>query len=141
MPEIKLGEDELWCMSTFHRLTGVVAKDCMVTEGSVVFIVPEESMGLAIGRKGSRIRQARRLFGKDVMVVGYSQDPVKFIRNLMYPIRAIGVDIQNRKDKKVARVSVGSRDRAAAIGPRGKNISRVKEIARRHHDIDDVIIV
>ncbi len=107
----------------------------------MTFVVGSEDMGLAIGKKGSNIKHAEKVFGKEISVVEYSDDPVKFIKNSMYPIRPKTINIEGNDSKKVAKVLVHRKDRAVAIGAKGKNIHKVKKIVTRHHDIADVTIV
>jgi N utilization substance protein A len=40
----------------------------------------------------------------------------------------------------LAYVEVSNKDKGLAIGRNGKNIEKVKLVAKRHHDIDDVIL-
>lgn len=142
MAGIKLSGDEIGCIALFEGLTKATARDCIIDDdGSITFIVNEGDMGRAIGKGGSNIRQASKILKREVTVVEYSEDPVKFIRNLVYPIRPVKLKIEGKNSKAVARISVSPRDRAAAIGRRGKNIQRIKKIAARHHDVDDVVIL
>ncbi|MFQ5800955.1 MAG: NusA-like transcription termination signal-binding factor [Candidatus Hydrothermarchaeales archaeon] len=142
MPEIKLSGSEIGFIAVFGRLTKATPKDCIINDdASVTFVVNNAEMGLAIGKKGANIRQAEKVLKRNVDVVEYSADPVKFIRNVMYPIRPKDINIEGKNSKTVAKISVSRRDRAAAIGSRGRNIKKIKRIVTRHHDIDDVVIV
>jgi N utilization substance protein A len=142
MRGVKLSGTEIGCISTFQRLTKANAKDCIISDdGSIVFIVNKNDMGLAIGKKGANVKQSSKILKKDVSVVEYSENPVKFIKNVMYPIRTKTINIEDKAQKTVAKISVERRDRASAIGSKGKNINRVKKIVTRHHDIDDVVII
>jgi N utilization substance protein A len=50
------------------------------------------------------------------------------------------VNITTRNDKRVAYADVSNKEKGLAIGREGKNIGKVKMVAQRHHDIDDVIL-
>lgn len=142
MVGLKLSAAEIGCIATFEQLTGAVAKDCVTNEdSSVTFVVKPDTMGRAIGKGGSNIKHAGKVLKRDVGVVEYSEDPVKFIKNVMHPIRPKDINIEDKDSKTVAKVSVERRDRAAAIGSRGRNVQRIKKIVTRHHRIDDLIIV
>ena len=41
---------------------------------------------------------------------------------------------------KIAQVSVSPDLKGIVIGKGGKNINKAKELAKRHHDIEDVIV-
>jgi N utilization substance protein A len=141
MAEIRLTGSEIGSIAAFQQLTHATPRDCIIKEDSITFVVSKDEMGRAIGKKGINIKQVTRVLKKEVGVVEYSDDPVKFISNVMYPIRPKTINIEDKDSKTIAKVSVERRDRAAAIGSRGQNIHRIKNIVMRHHDIDDVTIV
>ncbi len=142
MTGIKLSGAEIGCMATFEKLTKAAPKDCIIDgERGVIFVVNSKDMGQAIGRKGSNLKNASRILKKNVGIVEYSHDPLIFIKNLLYPIKPKNINIEGRDSKTVAKISVERKDRALAIGSKGKNINRIKKIVTRHHDIDDVVIL
>jgi N utilization substance protein A len=142
MVKLKLNGDEIGCISTFQKLTNATARDCLINEDeTITFVFGKEHMGLAIGKNGSHIKEASNVFKKDVTVVEYSEDPVKFIKNVMYPIRPKTINIEGKNSKKVAKISVDKKDRSLAIGSRGRNIHKLNKIVSRHHNIDDVKII
>ncbi len=142
MAGLKLSAAEIGCIAAFERLTGAVAKDCITNDdSSITLVIKPDTMGLAIGKGGSNIKHAGKILKREVGVVEYSEDPVKFIKNVMHPIRPKDINIENKDSKTVAKISVEKRDRAAAIGSRGRNVQRIKRIVTRHHKIDDLIIL
>lgn len=143
MEALKLSSQEIQYIALFERLTGAVTKDCINDdeENKILFVVKKGDMGLAIGKKGSNIQRVRQALGKKVEVVEHSGDPVEFVKNAFHPVRVTDVSITAEgPQKKVARVVVDDRDRATAIGRRGKNIQKVKTLAERHHSINEVIV-
>ena len=142
MAEIKLAGTEIGCIAAFQNMTKATPRDCIIEEdNAITFIVNKEDMGCAIGKNGANIRHSSSVLKKEVNVVEYSPDPVKFIKNVMYPIRPKNINIEGKNSKTVAKISVEKKDRSLAIGSRGRNIHRLKKIVMRHHDIDDVVIV
>ena len=143
MDTLKLSSEEIRHIALFESRTGAITKDCVVddSENKVTFIVRKGDMGLAIGRKGANVQKIRQLLGKKIEIIEHSDDPKEFIKNLFKPLRVRDVIIIEKNDKKIARVDIDDRDRAYAIGRGGKNIQKVKYLAKRHHKIDDVIVI
>ncbi len=143
METLKLNSEEIRHIALFESITGAITKDCIVDsdDNKVTFIVKKGDMGLAIGRRGANVQKIRQLLGKKIEIIEHSDDPKEFIRNLFRPLRVRDVTIVEKGGKKIARVDVDDRDRALAIGKGGKKIQKVKYLAKRHHKIDDVIVI
>jgi N utilization substance protein A len=138
---IKLGGNEIRFISLFESITGAVARDCIIDEERIIFIVKPGSIGLAIGKKGINIKRVRDFLQKPIEVVEFAQSPENFIKNTLAPARIKLITITERRDgKKVAMVTVNEKDRGIAIGKNGKNVARARLLARRHYSIEDVII-
>ncbi|MCC7569455.1 MAG: NusA-like transcription termination signal-binding factor [Candidatus Methanofastidiosa archaeon] len=140
----RLGPEEIRYISLFESITGATVKDCLFDDHdeSVVYVVKEGEVGLAIGKKGANLGRVREMINKGVDIVEYSEDPRKFIENIMRPAKITNVTITERTDKKrVAMVEVPKKDRGIAIGRSGKTINRAKVLLKRHHGVDDVSIM
>lgn len=121
-------------------MTGAAVKDCIVDDSRIIYVIKEGDMGAAIGKKGDHINRMKKTVDKQIDLVEYSEEPVAFIKNAFGPITVKSVNITNRNDKRLAYVEVSNKDKGLAIGRNGKNIEKVKIVAKRHHDIDDVIL-
>jgi N utilization substance protein A len=62
------------------------------------------------------------------------------LQNLLQPANANNIKIGYKGDRRIAYVEVKTKEKGLAIGRNGKNIEKVKVLAKRHHDIDDVTI-
>ncbi len=136
---VKLSAESIRYLTLFESLTGASVKDCMIQDERIIFVVKKGDMGAAIGKGGINIERARELMSKRIEVVEHSDDPVEFIVNIFKPIR-VNVKLIEKQDKRIAQVSVDPQYKGLAIGKGGKNINKAKELAKRHHDIDDVIV-
>ena len=143
MPQIRLTAEEMRYISLFQDITGATARDCIIDEDNnrLIFLVKEGQAGLAIGRGGANVKKLRKILGKDIEVVEYSDDFETLVKNIFMParVRAIKV-IQMHDGRKRVRVAVEPKDKGLAIGKGGKNVSKARLILRRYHDIDDVVI-
>ncbi len=139
---VKLSADEIRYMALLEKTTGAVSKDCLVDEAGnkIVFVVNKGDMGLAIGRKGTKIQTVQQNLGKTVEVVEYSDDPAEFAKNLFHPYRVLGVSLEEGDGNKVALVEIDVRDTDRVRGPRGKNLEKARTLSQRHHGVDIKIV-
>ncbi len=133
---IKLNGPEINYITLFEKLTGASVKDCIATE-DLTFVVKEGDMGLAIGKDGVIINKIKREMGKEIHVYEHSEDSSKFIKNLFYPITIDKVEIEG----KIVKIHVTPDSKKRAIGRGGKKINTVREIAKRHLDIEEVQVL
>ncbi|MET1123861.1 MAG: NusA-like transcription termination signal-binding factor [Archaeoglobaceae archaeon] len=136
---LKLSDESIRYLTLFENLTGASVKDCLVYDDKVVFVVKKGDMGLAIGRGGINVERARELIGKKIEIIEHSDDPAEFIANIFKPIN-VKVRIIEKGGKNIAQISVSPDLKGIVIGKGGKNINKAKELARRHHDIEDIIV-
>ena len=140
---IKFTSNEMRYIALFESITNASAKDCIVDEeqGRVIFIINEGQIGVAIGRGGRNIHTLERMTGKKQEIIEYSEDPVKFIKNALKPALVNEVRVTERPDgKKMAVVAVNPKDKGVAIGKHGKNAERLRFLAKRYFQIQNVSI-
>ncbi|MCQ6962117.1 NusA-like transcription termination signal-binding factor [Methanolobus chelungpuianus] len=140
MSEIKLSTEGLRYIALFEELTKATVKDCIIDDGRIIYVIKAGDMGAAIGRNGDHINRVKKAVDKHIDLVEYSDEPVAFIKNAFSPVTVRTVNIVDRNNKRLAYVEVSNKDKGLAIGRNGKNIEKVKLVAKRHHDIDDVIL-
>ncbi len=140
---IKITADEMRYIALFESISGASVKDCIIDEegGRVVFIVNPGQVGVAIGKQGRNIHQLERMTGKKQEIVEFSEDPVQFIKNALKPAMVREVRITEKTDgKKMAVVTINPKDKGIAIGKNGKNAERLRFLAKRYFDIQNVSI-
>ena len=127
----------------FESMTGAMVKDCIIDDelSKVTFVVKNGDMGLAIGKGGSTVTKVKRAVDKGVEIIEYNEDPAQFIRNILSPaeLKSIKV-IQKEGQDKIAIVNADSSNKRIAIGKNGVNIERAKLLAKRQHDISNIIL-
>jgi N utilization substance protein A len=138
--EIKLSTEGIRYIALFEKLTGATVKDCIIDDDRIIYVIKAGDMGAAIGRKGDHINRMKKTVDKQIDLVEYSDEPGVFIKNAFSPVTVKSVNITSRNNKRLAYVEVSNKDKGLAIGRNGKNIEKVKLVAKRHHDIDDVIL-
>jgi len=140
---IKFTSTEMRYIALFESISGASVKDCIVDEeqGRVIFVVTEGQIGVAIGRGGRNIRTLERMTGKKHEIIEYSEEPVQFIKNALKPALVREVRLTERPDgKTIAVVTVNPRDKGVAIGKNGRNAERLRFLAKRYFQIQNVSI-
>ncbi|NHJ14945.1 MAG: NusA-like transcription termination signal-binding factor [Candidatus Thorarchaeota archaeon] len=140
---VKLSMDDMSLIATFERITGAAAVDVVLDEDGerIIFVVREKQLGKAIGKGGSNVKAAAEAFGRTIDVVEIADTPEEFVKSALAPARVEEVKIIVHRDgNRVASVTVKSEDRGIAIGKDGRNVARARILARRHFDLNNVVI-
>lgn len=140
---IKLTSKEMRYIALFESITGASVKDCILDEDAsrAIFIVKEGDVGMAIGKGGKNIRLLERMTSKKHEIIEYSEDAAQFIKNALKPARVTEIRITEKPDgKSIAVVSVDPKDKGMAIGKNGRNAERIRFLAKRYFQIQNVSI-
>ena len=140
---IKLTTDQMRMMSLFQNVTGATARDCIEDEKQdrVIFVVNTGKMGLAIGKGGVHIKSLQNIVKRNVELVEFDEDPVKFLSNLLNSKLVSEVKINTRPDgSKQAIVMVDPRKKGIVVGREGRNAEKARLLAKRYFNITHVLI-
>ncbi|MCK5628063.1 NusA-like transcription termination signal-binding factor [Candidatus Bathyarchaeota archaeon] len=130
-------------IALFENVSGASVKDCIIDEelARAIFIIKQGQVGIAIGKGGRNIHTLERMTGKKHEIIEYSEDPVQFIKNALKPAAVREVRITKRTDgRTMAVVSVNPKDKGVAIGKNGRNAERLRFLAKRYFQIQNVSI-
>ena len=140
---IKLTTDQMRLMSLFQSVTGATARDCVEDEKKdrVIFVVNEGKMGLAIGKGGSHIKNLQNLVKRNVELVEYSEDAIKFLKNILNSKLISDVKVNTRADGSLqAIVTVDPKKKGIVVGREGRNAEKARLLAKRYFEISSVLI-
>ncbi len=140
---IRLTTKEMRYIALFESITGATVKDCIVDDeqSRIIFVVKEGDIGVAIGKGGKNIHLLERMTSKKHEIIEHSTNPQQFIRNALKPAHVNEIRITERLDgKSIAVVSVNPRDKGVAIGKNGRNAERIRFLAKRYFQIENVSI-
>ena len=143
MSEIRITPEEMRYISLFQDFTGATVIDCIVDNeyDRLIFLVKPSEVGLAVGRGGSNLKRLRKLLGKQIEVVAYSDKLEELVKNIFRPaiVKSVRV-VKGPRGKRVI-VTVDPSTKGLAIGKGGKNIAKARLILKRHFGIDDIVVV
>jgi len=102
-----LDKDKIQKINFFENLTNSKVKD-FLDEEKIIVVVEQGELGKALGRKAKNIKMVEKMFRKRLKIVEFSEDPLTFVKNFIYPFNAedvklnnniIEITIQDRKTK------------------------------------------
>ena len=140
---IKLTMDQMRKISLFQNITKVTPRDCLDDEKQdrLIFVVNEGKMGLAIGKNGSNIKSLQNLLKRNIELVEYYDDPIKFLKNLLNAKLINEIKINTRADgSPQAIVLVNPNNKGLVVGRAGRNAEKARLLAKRYFDIPSVLI-
>jgi len=136
----QLSKDELNWISLLLEKTGAMAKDCIIDNDSITFLLNKGDTGRVIGKKGANIKQLREAFSREVQVIEFSDNLPGLTTNTISPVKPLNIQLNNKNGKQTVVVTVSHRDRPRAIGKNGIILKRSRAILKRHYDIENVFI-
>ena len=98
---IKFDNDVILSMNLFSNVTTVMPRDCINFEDKIVFVVNQGQAGLSIGKNGVKIKMLQEMLKKEVIVIEYSDDPVKLFENVIRPNKLISgyITVNGKEDE------------------------------------------
>ncbi len=129
-------------IALFENITGATANDCVIDSQyeRIVFIAKPGEMGLAIGKAGKNINMLRKMTGKPIEVVEFSDNIEGLVKNCLAPAKVKEIRITERPDRRIVVVEVDPKDKALAIGKNGRTIDKTRMLAKRYYQVDHVQI-
>ena len=140
---IKLTTDQIRLISLFQNVTKTTARDCLDDEkqDKIIFVVNEDKMGLAIGKGGSNIKSLQNILKRRVELIEYSDDPIKFLKNILNSKLVNEVKLDTKQDgSSQATVIVDQGNKGLVVGREGRNAEKARLFAKRYFDISSVQI-
>ncbi len=98
MTRIRLDNDTIKYITFFEGVTKARVKDCMPNGEKVTFVVHEGQAGLAIGKNGDNVKRLKVRINKEIEIIEYSEDPVRFVTNLFRPVEIRDANIIKDND-------------------------------------------
>jgi len=134
----KYNADLLKIMALFETVTRTRLKDSFIDNNELLtFVVDQPYIGKAIGKNAVNIKKLEKLLKRKIKIVGYSQDPAQFVKNLIYPVSAEVL----KQDKDIIIKSTDIKTKAYLIGRNQSNINNYTEITKKYFKIEKIKVV
>ena len=140
---IKLTTDQMRLISLFQNVTKATARDCVDDEKQdrIIFVVSEGKMGLAIGKGGSNIKSLQNILKRNIELIEYFNDPIKFLKNILNPKFVNEVKLDTKPDgSSQAIIIVDHGKKGIVVGREGRNAERARLFAKKYFNISSVLI-
>jgi len=140
---IKLSTDQIRLISLFQNVTKATARDCLDDEKQdrIIFVVNQGKMGLAIGKGGSNIKSLQNILKRNVELVEYFDDPIKFLKNILNPKFVNEVKLDTKPDgSSQAIIIVDHGKKGLVVGRAGCNAEKARLFAKKYFNISSVLI-
>ena len=122
----------------FSKLTKANVKDCFLTNDILTFVVHENEIGKAIGKKGINVKMVEKALNRKIKIVEFSPNLEVFLKNLVYP-----TSVKEIKEEE-GLVVISGNDKSSnsiIIGRNASNLNNIKETVKRYFKIKDIKVV
>lgn len=137
MSKIKLDNNLIKIISMFQSVTGIGVKDCIDTQDRMIFVVEERNIDRAVGKSGEKVRRMEKSLNRKIKIVGFNPVLTEFVRNLIYPYRALAIKEEGRT---LVITPADSQTRGRLIGRGASTLREFERITKRYFDIDEIKI-
>ena len=126
-----LNKDKIQKINLFENLTNSKVKN-ILDEERLIVIVEHGELGKAIGKKGKNIKMVENIMHKKLKIVEFSNDPIKFVSNFIYPIKVNEITLNDDV------IEIKERDRKTKgllIGRERKNLNELSNLIKGYFNL------
>ena len=136
---MRLGTEEIFYLNALTTVSGANARDCIIQGNTISFLVRTEEIGKAIGKNALNIENLQKQLRKKVEIFEYSANAEEFVKKAFFNIRFNSIEIKEGEGKKTVFVSLDAENKSRMLNNSSK-IKRIKEIAKRNYNIEEIRI-
>ncbi|HLD38858.1 MAG TPA: NusA-like transcription termination signal-binding factor [archaeon] len=128
--KVTLDQNAIQSMNIFQTLTGASVVDSISEDDEIYFVIAQGQYGSTVGKNGSKIKNAERVFKKSIKVFEYAETLEDFVKNIIPGLQEFSL-----KDNVIS-VKIKPSERARVIGKNGRNIKVINKFLQRLFDIE-----
>ena len=137
--KMKIGQEEILLMNALSSLTRVNAKDCIISGKNVVFVIREDEVGKAIGKKGETIKNMSDKLNKKIEIFAYTKDAKSFLEKAFREVNFDKIELIESEGKKQLEAILSGENKRKLLS-QTKKLKRIKELLQRNYNVFDVKI-
>lgn len=132
--------DTIRTITLFENITHAPVKDCIIDKetNTIYFLIEQGKIGVAIGKNGSSVKHAEKAIGKTIKLFESSNDLVTFVKKIIP--QSTSIKVRNEDSKVTIEIRVDKKNRPIVIGRNGRNLRLYKELLKRNHRVDDLVV-
>ena len=135
---MKLTLESINNINLFENLTEAKVKDCISEGNTLIFLVEEGNVKMALGKDNSNIFRLSKILKKDIKIISFSNDVCKFIGNLIYPNKPDEIKLEG----KIVTIAVQDVTiKGRIFGRSRENLKRINSIVKNYFDVQEVRVV
>ncbi len=136
---MKIDGEQLRMINALESVSGVGAKDCIIDEKIISFLVPKKDVGKAIGKNAENVKKLNNALGKNIEILPHTAEFSGFLKGAMKDVSFVKITIVDGERGKEALVSL-SPDNRIKLREKGRKLKRIKKIAERNYNIENIRI-
>jgi N utilization substance protein A len=136
---MKLTSDEIFFLNELHNISSVHAKDCLISNDVVSFIVKRDDLGKAIGKNAQNIKTMTQKTKKRIEILEYCDKVSPFVEKSLYKVKPDTITEIEEEGKRKVLIHLNSENRKKMMNNLGR-LKRIKELAKRNYKVDDIKI-
>ena len=136
---MKIANDEILYIKALESISGVGARDCIIGEKIISYLVDDKDVGRVVGKGGETVKKLRQRAKKNIEIFPYCKTAEDFVKKSLYGIVIDNVERVDRDGKTEMRITLNGENRRKLTSNLGR-FKRVKEIAKRNYKINNIKI-
>ncbi|MBN1503253.1 NusA-like transcription termination signal-binding factor [Candidatus Woesearchaeota archaeon] len=139
MARISYNAELLEIMKLFENITDTKLKDCFIDHNLLLtFIVQENQLGKAIGKKAVNVRRLEKLLNRKIKIVEFNPTLEQFVKNLVQPLKVEKVNVDNGY---VEVTGLDTKTKAMLIGRNKSNLTNNEDIIKKYFQINGLRVL
>ena len=127
-----LNKETIEKINLFENITKTKVKDFIDKEEKLVVIIEQGGLHKILMNNGKSIKTLKNMLHKRLKIVEFNQDPLKFVKKFIYPIKAININLNNN----IIEIKVEDRkSKGLLIGRESKNLNELNDLVKSYYNL------